>query len=185
MPLERITYQSASHEFEDAWKQGVDALERIDKSIAKMLKALEAEKMPRGKAIDKMVKDHKHLQGFSRRTIYRALGEDDKRPYKKPELAAATNVPSGTIEKSQETVPKAEIIDISPSDAEALMPHIVAAALPYEVEASGEWLGHNWMKLKTAGMGRIKGYFSIYNGEIVGFESVSERRNKKVKAVAL
>lgn len=180
MKLERITYATASHEFEDAWNQGVDALERIDKSIAKMLKALEAEKMPRGKAIDKIAKDHKHLQGFSRRAIYRALPDDDKRPYKKPELAAATIVPTGTFEISQEKPVKNEIIEVSPADADALMPQIKASPLPYEVEISGEWLHANIHKLQAAARAGIKGYFSVYNGEVVGFESAAERRNRKV-----
>ncbi|MGH9879260.1 MAG: hypothetical protein ACRD5H_16645 [Nitrososphaerales archaeon] len=213
MSLEAVSYAVASHEFENAWNDGLSASERARSAVEKMLKALELEKMTRTQAIKKIVEDHKHLEGFSRTTIYsRYLSEEDKRPYAKPKLAAATNVQPRTFEESPQTSPthakityteSAEVKIPEPKPvileaqtipeleskvaieakavAEQIAPKPVPApSVPYDIFISAERmfaLDHKW---RDAIRSHVGVYASVLHEEIIGFESVSERRNRKV-----
>ena len=78
--------------------------EEIKNEILYMLETLESHGYSRTKAIEKIVDDHKHLKGFSRRTIYRELPDEMKNNYISgaKQLSNTENVPNDTFNNLQE-----------------------------------------------------------------------------------
>ena len=66
-------YQEASQRFRWAWIEYKDKEKEVKGEIIFMVKILEDEGYNRTKAIQKIIEDHKDLEGFSKATIYREL----------------------------------------------------------------------------------------------------------------
>ena len=71
-------YQQASIKFRAAWLEYMDHEERVKYEVVNLVTILEKDGMTRMKALQKIVNDHKDLEGFSQKTIYRQLPEDMK-----------------------------------------------------------------------------------------------------------
>ena len=97
-------YQQSSQRLCVIWEELVDRAEKTGYEITKMVKILESNGYNRTKAIEKIILDHSHLKGFSRRTIYRELPEEMKRQYNDVTnmLPTDSHVPNDTFEKSQQ-----------------------------------------------------------------------------------
>lgn len=97
-------YQQSSQRLCVIWEELVDRAEKAGYEITKMVKILESNGYNRTKAIEKIILDHSHLKGFSRRTIYRELPEEMKRQYNDVTnmLPTDSHVPNGTFEKTQQ-----------------------------------------------------------------------------------
>jgi hypothetical protein len=116
-------YQEVSHELTKEWTETlakVDELEaHSDKYILEMLEVLKDAGYTRTAAVNKITKDHKHLRGFDRSTVYRHLPEEEKRRYRRyftisqpecpsfiqiqPELSENPNVALTTFERESKT----------------------------------------------------------------------------------
>jgi len=71
-------YNEASIRFREAWNEYQDKENLVKFEIVNMVTILEKGGMNRTQAIQKIIKDHNHLKGFSRASIYRELPEDMK-----------------------------------------------------------------------------------------------------------
>ena len=71
-------YNEASIKFRAAWLEYMDHEERVKYEVMNLVTILEKDGIPRMKAIQKIINDHKDLKGFSKATIYRELPEDMK-----------------------------------------------------------------------------------------------------------
>ena len=113
--------------------QDIDESEEQAKhEILYMLETLESYGYSRTRAIEQIMNDHKHLKGFSRRTIYRELPEEMKRKWtsldEKP-----TNVSNDTLTNVIEESSISEeadadeplIIDLPPPEPELQDPKVI------------------------------------------------------------
>ena len=85
--------------------QDIDESEEQAKhEILYMLETLESYGYSRTRAIEQIENDHKHLKGFSRRTIYRALPDEIKNKYISgvKQLNNTENVSNDTFNNLQE-----------------------------------------------------------------------------------
>ena len=74
-------YLQSSKRFRIVWNDYINREESAKSEIINMIKILELNGYTRTQAIDKIIRDHQHLKGFSRITIYRKLPDDMKRKY--------------------------------------------------------------------------------------------------------
>ncbi|HSF51243.1 MAG TPA: hypothetical protein VLA74_10825 [Nitrososphaeraceae archaeon] len=71
-------YQQASIKLRHAWLEYKNREEVVKYEIVNMMQILEKDGYGREEAIQKIIADHKDLDGFSRKTIYRKLPEEMK-----------------------------------------------------------------------------------------------------------
>jgi hypothetical protein len=96
-------YEQSSKYFRHYWSDIQETADLAKKEMINMVTALEKAGFTRTQAIQKIVDDHKDLNGFSRRTIYRGLPDNQKRKYDFTNVKS--NVPDDTFEnKNTETV---------------------------------------------------------------------------------
>jgi hypothetical protein len=74
-------YHQSSQRFCSMWKELVDKGQEAGDEIVNMVRILQSNGYSRTKAIEKIVLDHSHLNGFSRMTIYRKLPDNMKHEY--------------------------------------------------------------------------------------------------------
>jgi hypothetical protein len=74
-------YHQSSQRFCSMWKELVDKGQEAGDEIVNMIRILQLNGYSRTKAIEKIVLDHSHLNGFSRMTIYRKLPDNMKHEY--------------------------------------------------------------------------------------------------------
>ena len=79
-------YSEAAIKFRMAWAEYMNHEERVKCEVVNLVKILENDGMTRTQAIQKIVNDHKDLEGFSQKTIYRKLPEDMKQDNSRREL---------------------------------------------------------------------------------------------------
>ncbi len=100
-----VEYEQASQRFSIIWNDYVQREEDAKSEFINMVKILESNGYTRTKAIGKIASDHKHLQGFSRMTIYRSLPDDMKRKYESSNIIMLpynSDVSNDTFENLQE-----------------------------------------------------------------------------------
>jgi hypothetical protein len=94
-------YEQSSKYFRHYWNDIAETTDLAKKEMINMVTALEKAGFSRTQAIQKIIDDHKDLNGFSRRTIYRQLPDNQKRKYDFTNVKP--NVPNGTfVVKEQE-----------------------------------------------------------------------------------
>lgn len=93
-------YEQSSKYFRSYWTDIQDTAELAKKEMVNMVTALEKAGFTRTQAIQKIVDDHKDLKGFSRRTIYRELPDNQKRKYDFTNVKS--NVPNDTFENDED-----------------------------------------------------------------------------------
>jgi len=74
-------YHQSSQRFCSMWNELVDKGQEAGDEIVNMVRILQSNGYSRTKAIEKIVLDHSHLNGFSRMTIYRKLPDNMKHEY--------------------------------------------------------------------------------------------------------
>lgn len=99
-------YEQSSKYFRSYWTDIQDTTELAKKEMMNMVTALEKAGFTRTQAIQKIVDDHKDLKGFSRRTIYRELPDNQKRKYDFTNVKS--NVPNDTFENEDDDAEEQE-----------------------------------------------------------------------------
>lgn len=103
-------YEQSSKYFRSYWTDIQDTAELAKKEMVNMVTALEKAGFTRTQAIQKIVDDHKDLNGFSRRTIYRQLPDNQKREYNF--TIVKPNVPNDTLENETVIVEEEPISEL-------------------------------------------------------------------------